>query len=103
MDHPERKLACYGTLLDSFYVSTMQSTGGKVNGYIERDANGIAYFTYELNTGTIDVKLYTHTRAIDFKEIDSYEGDAYERICIPIDCDGIIQIANIYERKYSYE
>ena len=103
MDHPERKLACYGTLIDSFYVSGMQSKNGKTNGYIDYDANKIAYFTYELNTGMVDVKLYSCTHPIDFKEMDSYEGESYERICIPIDCAGNIQIANIYERKYSYE
>lgn len=103
MDHPERKLACYGTLTDSFYVNGMQSTNGKANGYVDCDANGIAYFTYELNTGTTDIKLYTSTHTIDFKDIDNYEGDTYERICIPIDCAGSVHIANIYERKYSYE
>jgi len=103
MNHPERKLACYGTLIDSFFVSGMQSTNGKANGYVDYDADGIAYFTYELNTGTIDVKLYSSSHSIDFNDIDNYEGDAYERICIPIDCVGTTQIANIYERKYSYE
>ena len=103
MDHPERKLACYGTLVDSCYISGMQSENGKVSGYIDYDTDGIAYFTYESNTGTVDVKLYSCTHAIDFKEMDSYEGESYERICIPIDCAGNIQIANIYERKYLYE
>ena len=81
----------------------MQSVNGKANGYVEYDTNGIAYFTYELNTGTIDVKLLSCTHSINFKDIDNYEGDAYERICIPVDCAGTTQIANIYERKYSYE
>jgi len=103
MNHPERKIACYGTLIDSFYVNAMQSAIGKANGYVDIDSNGIAYFTYALNTGTIDVKLYTCAHAIDFKDMDNYEGSAYERICIPIDCAGITQVANIYERKYSYE
>ena len=103
MDHPERKLACYGTLVDSCYISGMQSENGKVSGYIDYDTDGIAYFTYESNTGTVDVKLYSCTHAIDFRDMDNYEGDAYDRICIPVNCAGSVQIANIYERKYSYE
>ena len=81
----------------------MYSINGKVDGYVEHDTNGIAYFTYASNTGTLDVELYINAQTIDFKDIDNYEGDAYERIYIPVDCDGNIQIANIYERKYSYE
>ena len=71
--------------------------------YIDYDTDGIAYFTYESNTGTVDVKLYSCTHAIDFRDMDNYEGDAYDRICIPVNCAGSVQIANIYERKYSYE
>ena len=103
MDHPERKLACYGTLKDSFYVSGMKSQNGKVNGYIDYDDNGLVYFTHELNTGTIDIKLYICPHTIDFNDIDIYEGNTYDRICVPVESEGNILISNIYERKYSYE
>ncbi len=103
MEHPERKIACYGTLKDSVYVGDMLSCDGSVHGYLDYDTNGVAYFTYELNTGSVPVKVYTSTSMIDFKEMDIYEGDQYERIYIPVDCAEKKQIANIYERKYLYE
>lgn len=103
MDHPERKIACYGSLKNSIFVSGMKELDGIVNGYVDYDVNKIAYFTYEFNTGNVAVKLYTSPNAIDFKDMDMYEGNSYERIYIPVYCGNKIQIANIYERKYSYE
>ena len=103
MDHPERKLACYGTLIDSPYVESFSVSDGKVSGYLETVKDGIPYFTYELGTGVVNVKLYKHHTAIDFSDIDAYEGDSYERIYIPVKSGDNWYVANIYERKYSYE
>lgn len=103
MNHPEKKLACYGTLIDSVYVNNMIKTKGKVKGFVETDENHNLKFTYELNTGEVDVTLYTSSVAINFTDIDLYEGNTYERILIPVVTEGKVYIANIYERKYSYE
>lgn len=103
MDRPDKKLACYGTLVDSPYTERFTATNGKVNGYLETSNDGLTYFTYELGTGTVDVKLYKNNTAIDFSDLDAYEGTAYERILIPVKCGNEVQIANIYERRYSYE
>jgi hypothetical protein len=103
MDHPNRKLACYGTLIGSPYVERFLATDGNVNGYLETLNDSTSYFTYELGTGTVSVKLYTNQTAIDFADIDAYEGNSYERIFIPVKCGAEWHIANIYERKYSYE
>jgi hypothetical protein len=103
MDHPNRKLACYGTLIGSPYVEKFSSLDGEVNGYLETAKDGVTYFTYELGTGTVSVKLYKHQTTIDFSDIDVYEGDSYERIFIPVKCGNEWHVANIYERKYSYE
>lgn len=103
MDRPERKLACYGTLIDSPYTEKFVSEDGTVSGYLEITNDGLAYFTYELETGIVDVKLYKNNAAIDFSDIDAYEGTAYERILIPVKCGNVMQVAYIYERRYSYE
>ena len=101
MDHPERKLACYGTLIDSPYLEKINAKDGLVSGFLEI-VDGLTYFTYELHTGVVAVKLYQHTSAINFEDIDTYEGKAYERILIPVKCGAEMHIANIYERKYEY-
>lgn len=103
MDQPNRKLACYGTLIGSPYVEKFSSLDGEVNGYLETAKDGVSYFTYELGTGVVSVKLYKHQTAIVFSDIDVYEGDSYERIFIPVKCGNEWHIANIYERKYFYE
>lgn len=103
MDHPDRKLACYGTLIDSPYVERFSALDGKVNGYLETSSEGLTYFTYELGTGVVSVKLYKSQTAIEFADIDAYEGNSYERIYIPVKCANDWHVANIYERKYFYE
>jgi len=103
MDRPDKKLACYGTLVSSPFTEKFTAVNGKVNGYLETSNDGIKYFTYELETGTVDVKLYKNNSPIDFSDIDAYEGTAYERILIPVKCGNEVHIANIYERRYSYE
>lgn len=103
MDHPNRKLACYGTLIDSPYVERFSEMVGEVKGYLETSNEGLTYFTYELGTGVVSVKLYKSQTAIDFSDIDAYEGNSYERIYIPVQCGAEWHVANIYERKYSYE
>ena len=103
MNYPNRKLACYGTLIGSPYVEKFSVSDGEVSGYLETVKDGATYFTYELGTGAVSVKLYKHQTAIDFSDIDVYEGNSYERIFIPVKCGTEWHVANIYERKYSYE
>lgn len=103
MNHPERKLACYGTLIDSVYTEQMHKKRGVVNGFVDKMEDGTSFFTYELGVGVVDVRLYINSAAIKFTDIDVYEGDRYERIYIPVKCESEMHVANIYERKYLYE
>lgn len=99
MNHPERNLACYGTLKSSEFVKGMFSIDGQVDGYIDIE-DDLQYFTNELGTGKCDVTLYFSTQPIDFSEIDVYEGNKYRRIYIPVYSNDRIYVANIYERDY---